>query len=71
MTSSLEPVPSVELRQRWAELNELLQAAQDAYYGRDAPTISDEAYDQAMRELVELETEHPELQSQDSVTQRV
>ncbi len=49
----------------------MLQAAQDAYYGRDAPTISDDAYDQAMRELVELESEHPELQSQDSVTQRV
>ncbi|MFM7230549.1 MAG: NAD-dependent DNA ligase LigA [bacterium] len=41
------------------------------YYVLDAPTISDAAYDKLLRELVELETAHPELRASDSPTQRV
>jgi DNA ligase (NAD+) len=37
----------------------------------DKPTISDEAYDKLERELRELETQHPELITPDSPTQRV
>jgi DNA ligase (NAD+) len=41
------------------------------YYAKDAPEISDAAYDRLFRELVELEQAHPELASPDSPTQRV
>ncbi len=60
-----------EARSQWSELNEMLAKAQQAYYGADAPTSSDEAYDEAMRRLQALEEQHPELASPDSVTQKV
>ncbi|MCC2592456.1 NAD-dependent DNA ligase LigA [Tessaracoccus sp. OS52] len=65
------PEPTDELRQEWTELNGLLQAAQDAYYGADAPTMSDEAYDEAMRRLQALEADYPDLAGPESVTQKV
>ena len=71
MATPNAPEPTDELRQRWTELNGILEAAQEAYYGADAPTMSDEAYDEAMRTLQQLEAEHPELVAPDSVTQKV
>jgi DNA ligase (NAD+) len=41
------------------------------YYVLDRPTISDFEFDQLMRELQQLEQEHPELITPDSPTQRV
>ncbi len=41
------------------------------YYVKDAPEISDEAYDRLFRELREIEATHPELVTPDSPTQRV
>ena len=41
------------------------------YYVLDDPQISDAEYDALWRELVALETEHPELVTPDSPTQRV
>ncbi|MBI3005126.1 MAG: NAD-dependent DNA ligase LigA, partial [Ignavibacteriales bacterium] len=41
------------------------------YYALAQPVIRDEEYDRLMRELVELEEEHPELRTPDSPTQRV
>lgn len=41
------------------------------YYVLDAPEISDADYDLLMRELKKLETDHPELITPDSPTQRV
>ena len=41
------------------------------YYEEAAPSISDQAYDALYRELVDLETAHPELRSPDSPTQTV
>ena len=41
------------------------------YYQQASPEISDRDYDQLMRQLVELETAHPELKSSDSPTQKV
>ncbi len=66
-----QPLGPEELRQQWTELNQLLAEAQQAYYGADAPTMSDAAYDEAMRTLQELEDQHPELAAPESVTQRV
>ena len=59
-------------RTRWAELTAGIEAAADAYYGgTNVSPWSDAEYDAAMRELRDLERQFPELQSQDSPTQRV
>src|ERR1700739_1623648 len=57
--------------QRAAELRDELRRHEHLYYVMDAPEISDEQYDALMNELKRLETEHPELLTQDSPTQRV
>lgn len=41
------------------------------YYVMDAPEVSDSEYDGLMRELVQLEEEHPRMITPDSPTQRV
>lgn len=41
------------------------------YYTLDSPEISDASYDALMRELKQLEAEHPDLVTPDSPTQRV
>ena len=41
------------------------------YYAQDSPEISDAAFDSLMRELQQLEAEHPELYDPASPTQRV
>ncbi|MDD9206094.1 NAD-dependent DNA ligase LigA, partial [Georgenia sp. 10Sc9-8] len=69
-TETPEPAGPEE-RQRWQHLAEQLDAAQFAYYVRDAPTISDAEYDAMLRELEELETDHPDLRGPDSPSQRV
>jgi DNA ligase (NAD+) len=56
---------------RAAELRDELTRASMAYYVDDAPVISDAEYDRLYDELVELESEHPELVALDSPTQRV
>lgn len=56
---------------RAAKLRALLDKYRHEYHVLDAPTIADEAYDTLYRELVELETTHPELVVLDSPTQRV
>lgn len=40
------------------------------YHTLDAPEITDEAYDRLFRELVEIETRRPDLQTPDSPTRR-
>ena len=59
------------IAQRTRELRRLLQQASYEYYVLDAPTMPDAVYDQLYRELVELETQYPELIVPDSPTQRV
>ena len=48
-----------------------IREANEAYYQRDAPTMSDAEYDRLMRELVAIETAFPALVTPDSPTQRV
>ena len=57
--------------ERAAELRHLLNRAAHAYYVLDAPEMEDAVYDRLYRELSELETSNPSLQSPDSPTQRV
>ncbi len=56
---------------RAAELRDLLNRASIAYYVGDATIMDDAAYDTLYDELVAIETEHPELVTPDSPTQRV
>jgi DNA ligase (NAD+) len=58
-------------RERVAELRVLIERANRQYYVLDHPEITDAEYDALFRELVELETQYPELVTPDSPTQRV
>ncbi|MCK5739679.1 NAD-dependent DNA ligase LigA [bacterium] len=54
-----------------AELREYLTYHNHRYYVLDDPEISDAQYDRAMRQLLDLEQEYPQLKTPDSPTQRV
>src|SRR5689334_1918788 len=56
---------------RVAKLREELERHNYLYYVEAKPQISDREFDRLMKELIDLETEHPELRSADSPTQRV
>ncbi len=56
---------------RAAELRAQLDDANYRYHVLDAPTMEDRDYDRLLRELSELEAEHPELVVPESPTQRV
>jgi DNA ligase (NAD+) len=53
------------------ELRAQIEEANYRYYVLDDPQITDAEFDAFLRELVELERKHPELQTPDSPTQRV
>jgi DNA ligase (NAD+) len=57
--------------QRHADLAQQIRAHDHAYYVEARPTIPDIVYDRLYRELVDLETQHPELRTPDSPTRRV
>ncbi len=52
-------------------LRQELHRHNNRYYVMDAPEISDAEYDRMMRQLIELETQYPELSSPDSPSMRV
>jgi len=58
-------------KQRIAELRHTINHHNYRYYVLDSPEISDSEYDELMKELRQLEAEHPELVTPDSPTQRV
>lgn len=58
-------------KQRIEELREIINYHNYRYYVLDSPEISDAEYDELMRELRQLEAEHPELVTPDSPTQRI
>jgi DNA ligase (NAD+) len=53
------------------ELRKQIREHEYRYYVLDEPIVSDYEFDQLMRELKELEQQHPELITPDSPTQRV
>lgn len=65
----MKTVEAVE--KRISELRNLINDHDYRYYVMDAPIITDEEYDQLLRELQQLEAVNPELISTDSPTQRV
>jgi DNA ligase (NAD+) len=60
-----------DARARAAELREQLDHHNHRYHVLDSPEITDAEYDRLLRDLIDLETEHPALQTPDSPTQRV
>jgi DNA ligase (NAD+) len=64
-------VKNAKLVDRIAKLREELRRHEYLYYVLDDPEISDIKFDKMMAELKQLETEHPELVTPDSPTQRV
>ncbi|MBW8484491.1 NAD-dependent DNA ligase LigA [Actinomadura parmotrematis] len=68
--TSPDGVPAAAAR-RHKELAERLDEAGYRYYVLDQPTLTDNEYDLAMRELQALEDEHPALVTPDSPSQRV
>lgn len=57
--------------ERAAILRRELERHNRLYFDAAQPEISDSEYDQLFRELVDLESQHPELKTLDSPTQRV
>jgi DNA ligase (NAD+) len=60
-----------KVKQRIGELRETINHHNYRYYVLDSPEISDAEYDELMKELRQLEAEHPELVTPDSPTQRI
>jgi DNA ligase (NAD+) len=54
-----------------ARLSDQIIAHDRAYFGEDAPKVSDAEYDALKRRLIELESEYPELSRPDSPTRTV
>ncbi|MCY7318253.1 MAG: NAD-dependent DNA ligase LigA, partial [Ramlibacter sp.] len=59
------------VQQQVAALRDLLHHHGHRYYVLDQPEIPDAEYDRLLRELQQLEADHPELLAPDSPTQRV
>lgn len=65
------PKSAQELAQRLEHLRAEIRKHDRLYYELDAPTITDAQYDALIRELVQIESAHPELVTPDSPSQRV
>jgi DNA ligase (NAD+) len=57
--------------ERYKKLIETVNKHRHLYHTQDKPEITDEAYDSLFKELEELETNYPEIMSDDSPTVRV
>jgi len=62
---------SKDVEKKIEALRENIRCHEYLYYVVDNPEISDAEFDKLMRELKDLEAEHPELITEDSPTQRV
>src|SRR5262252_5116658 len=60
-----------EARKEIAHLRDEIRKHDRLYYDEAAPIISDREYDRLYKELVDLETQFPDLVTPDSPTQRV
>lgn len=60
-----------QIRERAAKLRQLIDYHRRLYHEKDAPEITDEAYDSLLSELIQLEKDYPELKTPDSPTGRI
>ena len=61
----------MEMAERVEELRQTLNQYGYEYYVLDRPSVPDSEYDRLMNELIQIETDYPELRTPDSPTQRV
>ena len=66
-----EEVSQADVQLEVEELHRLLHKYNHEYYVLDNPTVPDSEYDRLFQQLKTIETEHPELVTPDSPTQRV
>ncbi|WP_061962639.1 NAD-dependent DNA ligase LigA [Demequina aurantiaca] len=71
MSDNSQNRPADDARARHQELVQEIEAHRAAYYGDDAPAVSDAEYDALERELRDLEALHPEFATPDSPTRTV
>ncbi|HXJ38729.1 MAG TPA: NAD-dependent DNA ligase LigA, partial [Bryobacteraceae bacterium] len=64
-------MPGINPASQVDELHRLIRHHEHQYYVLDNPDVTDAEYDALVRQLQQLETEHPELLTPDSPTQRV
>ena len=57
------------MQERMNELIDIINEADYYYHTLDSPKITDQEYDKYLRELIEIEEEHPEWVREDSPTQ--
>ena len=62
---------TLDIRERIAELRDLIRRHDHLYYIRERPEVSDAEYDALMRRLRKIEEDNPDLITPDSPTQRV
>jgi len=60
-----------QLAIRVDELHTLINKYNNQYYVLDEPSVPDAEYDRLMKELISIETEHPQLKKVDSPSQKV
>ena len=71
VTTDEDKMADARIAERAAALRDELTRHNHLYFVLDRPEVSDGQYDDLMRELRELEDQHPELLTPDSPTQRV
>ena len=65
------PAAAKDLGKKIESLRDKIRHHESLYYILDSPEISDAEFDKLMQQLKQLETEHPDLITSDSPTQRV
>ena len=65
------PTAAADVRKKLEALRDKIRYHEHRYYVLDSPEISDLEFDKLLEELKKLESEHPELITPDSPTQRV
>lgn len=61
----------MDIKQRMTNLIEIINQANYDYHTMDTPSISDQQYDQYLKELVSLEAKYPEYKAEDSPTEKI
>ena len=61
----------IEVRRRARQLRRTIRDANHAYYVMDAPIISDALFDARFAELLQLESDYPQIQTANSPTRRI
>jgi DNA ligase (NAD+) len=69
--NTLSMEDGAKVKQRVQELRKTINYHSNRYYALDSPEISDSEYDDLMKELKQLESDHPELVTPYSPTQRI